>query len=94
MESTQLLNRRYKLFLVEEDDYDRERVISALVDVAEIIQEVDNYSMYTDYSAASVYSYDVPTSARMKLNIVPRDDGTLFRVENFLEDDVLEDNDV
>lgn len=84
--------KRYKVFLVEIDDDDRERVVSGVVEMAEITYEQDHQTIYSDATNYPVASYMMNPRATMTLKCVPKPDGTLFSIENFAEDD--EDDEV
>src|SRR5690349_8939413 len=82
-----LSGKRYKMYLVEVDDDDRERVLSARVDNIQL-EVVPNYSeVMIDYSTAPVARYVDSWGATVTMNMVPNEDGTIFRVENFNEED-------
>lgn len=79
--------KQYKVFLVEVDDDDRERVLSGLAGSIEIDRQEEHQD---------IYSYDgfisrIPAVEKVVLNIVlqQRYDGTYFTIENFndIEDD-------
>lgn len=84
-------SKRYKMYLVELDDEDRERVISGLVQDAEFESNIDYDNVEVDRLLDSVRIFSTPTSMTVKFNLIPREDGTYFTVENFLEQDSGED---
>lgn len=85
-------NKAYKLFLVEVDDDDRERVIAC----RGINFSIDHVYDYSDVEvdhlldSAKIFK-DRQTKVTMRADIVPLEDGPngpiYFRVENFLEEE-------
>lgn len=73
-----IAGKQYKVFLVEVDDEDRERVLSGLVQHCEIEVE-DIHSGFMGTVARFVTSTDVTCT----LKLVPREDGTYFTIENY-----------
>jgi hypothetical protein len=78
--------RAVRVYFVELDDDDRERVISGVIDgltitanpTFEDIHTMDSFSPVMRY----VSEYEVTMEARFK----PGTDGTYFRIENFAEE--------
>ena len=79
--------KTYKLFLVEVDDDDRERVLSGLVRGVEINYNPQWTDIITAESYLPVNRFMSSTDVDMKMNMVPRDDGTVFTIENFNEEE-------
>lgn len=86
-----LTNKRIKVFFVEEDDDDRERVLWGILEGVRISQEDDFGSVEIDdlLDSARIYQRVV----RYKLEeayFVPREDGTVLTMEDWsdrLDDD-------
>lgn len=78
-------NKEYKLFLVEVDDDDRERVLSGLAGSVVMDYEVEQDNIYSEYSMHPIKT--IASIERVKLAIVlqRRPDGTYFTIENFNE---------
>lgn len=79
--------KEYKLFLVEVDDEDRERVLSGLVRGCEITVEPEYSDMYTDFSNYPVARYRTCEDVTATLKLVPREDGTYFEIVDFSKED-------
>jgi hypothetical protein len=79
--------KEYKLFLVEVDDEDRERVLSARVGRCEITVEPDYADIHVDSLLNSARIFKTSETVTVTLNLVPSVDGTYFKVENFMEED-------
>lgn len=81
--------KEYKLFLVEVDDEDRERVLSGRVNRCEITVEPEYSYVHTDYSNYPMARYRTSETVTVTLNLVPSPDGTYFRIEdfNYMEED-------
>lgn len=77
--------RRFKVFFVEIDDDNRERVISAIVDRCSMAADNENYVTEDMYGV--IHSFSGPTSIDMELKLVPSEDGTLFKWENFADEE-------
>lgn len=82
--------KRFKLFLVEEDDEDRERVIAARVDTAEIDVESEWADVHTEAFDFPVASFVTATRYTLTIKLAPFEDGTMLRIENFGEEDEQE----
>lgn len=82
-----LKTKRYKVFLVEEDDDDRERVLSGLVEHVDIVSEPFYNDVRVDYSDFAVKRFLSHEEVTMTLRMVPRADGTYLIIENFAEED-------
>lgn len=80
----------YKVFLVEEDDDDRERVLAGRCRAVEITTQPNWADIHSDYSQYPVASYVTHTDMTMTLEMVPHSDGTLFRIEDFSVSDEIE----
>jgi hypothetical protein len=70
----------YKVFLVEEGDDDRERVITGLTKNIEIKCD----PQYDD-DIMAVHRYQTSADYTVVLDMIPREDGTVFTMENFNE---------
>lgn len=79
--------KRYKLFLVEEDDDMRERVLSAKVRSFEIKHEPEYDDIHVDASILAVNRFVVRDNVTLTLNLEPQQDGVVFRVEDFTKED-------
>lgn len=77
--------RRFKIFFVEIDDDNRERVISAVAQRAEFKMNNEYNTIYSDAGA----TLNIPTmyTAELELKLVPSEDGTLFKWENFADEE-------
>ena len=82
-------SKEYKLFLVEVDDEDRERVLAGRVSRCDIIVEPEYSDVYTDYGNYPVARHRASETVTVRLNLVPEADGTYFRIEdfNYMEED-------
>lgn len=86
--------KEYKLYLVEIDDEDRERVLEGRVSRCEITVEPEYTDIHTDYSFSPVARYVAREDVTVTLNLVPSPDGTYFTITNFAkEDDEYEGDD-
>lgn len=83
-------NKRYKLFLVEEDDELRERVLSGLVESAEIkvIPNEPEINHLLD-STLIFNNYGIETYT-IKFELKKRENGTYFTIENFYEESLCD----
>lgn len=79
--------RRMKIFLVDMDDDNREHVLSGIVDSITLDAK-------TEYGDIYLHEYDTPisrypdyTESTITARLVARPDGTLFTIENFMEED-------
>lgn len=79
-----MLNGRYKVFLVEEDDDDRERVVSGLVEVVEIVSEPTYGNVYSDITTAPIMTFLDSTETTLTLKLVP---GTKLMFEDFTDEE-------
>lgn len=79
--------KEYKLFLVEVDDVDRERVLSGRVNRCEITVEPEYSDVHTDYSNYPMARYRTSETVTVTLNLVPSADGIYFEIVNFKEED-------
>lgn len=77
--------KRFKVFFVEVDDDDRERVIAGTVDSLELEQQVDYANVYSDTSFKPVHRFADSVQYLLRATLVPNEDGTMLRVENFSE---------
>lgn len=80
--------KEYKLFLVEVDDHDRERVIAGRVETVEINMEQDWADVHSEYNVFPVASFEVSRSATLTLRLKQDENGNLFRIENFAEEEI------
>jgi hypothetical protein len=72
--------RRFKIFFVELDDHNRERVISAVVERGTLQLNEDYADVHSDYSTKSLHSFRTNLSAELNLKLVEQD-GILFKHE-------------
>lgn len=79
--------KEYKLFLVEVDDEDRERVLVGRVSHCEINVEPEYSDIHTDYSNYPMARYRTSETVTVRLNLVPSPDGTYFTIENFAKEE-------
>ncbi len=77
--------KEYKLFLVEVDDEDRERVLAGHVGWCEIKIEPEYADVRTDYSDFVVSRFLTDEKVTMTLQLKKRENGTYFTIENFAE---------
>jgi hypothetical protein len=75
--------KQYKVFLVEVDDEDRERVLSGLVQHCEIAVDPQWENVHSEYYSAPVRSFVTNTDVTVTLKLRPREDGTYFTIENY-----------
>lgn len=78
-------DKEYKLFLVEVDDEDRERVLAGRVSRCEITVEPEYSDIHVDHFNYPVARYRAYETVTATLNLVPSPDGTYFTIENFAE---------
>ena len=83
--------KQYKVFLVEVDDEDRERVLSGLAGHCEIEVEPQYAEVHSEFMGP-VARFVTSTDVTCTLKLVPREDGTYFRIEDFSESDPYEDD--
>lgn len=76
-------NKRYKVFLVEEDDDYRERVISGLAGSVQIKNEPDYSDVRVDEMLCSAHIFKTRDNVSITLEMVPRENGTYFTIEDF-----------
>jgi hypothetical protein len=84
---------RKKAYFVELDDDDRERVMSCIVDIANIEMSYDNsYQAVTSWDGGILKTANayVPV-ATIQMRVVGNEDGTLFTIEDFSQDDYRND---
>ena len=86
MMSSQRLPGRYRLYLVEEGDDNRERVIScdvikATIDHKPVYEEVYSYDGYKPYRLLQTETYTLTAQLQQQ------PDGTAYRIEDFSESD-------
>lgn len=79
--------REYKLFLVEVDDEDRERVLSGRVSRCEITVEPEYADVRVDELICSAAIFKTSETVTVNLNLVPSENGTYFEIVNFKEED-------
>lgn len=75
--------KEYKLFLVEVDDEDRERVLSGLVRRCEITVEPEYSDVHVDYSNYPMARFRTGEDVTVTLELGPREDGTYFEIVDF-----------
>lgn len=80
-------SKEYKLFLVEVDDEDRERVLAGRVSRCEITVEPEYSDVHVDFVDYPLTRYMASEDVTITLKMVPSPDGTYFRIENFNEED-------
>lgn len=80
-------DKKYKLFFVEVDDEDRERVVEATVTGLEIQQDNDYGEVFSEYSIAPMARYLVSSDVTVTAHVVPAEDGTMFTIRDFTEED-------
>lgn len=78
--------KEYKLFLVEVDDEDRERVLAGRVSRCEITVEPEYSDVHVDFADYPMHRYRTSETVTVTLNLVPSENGTYFRIENFAEE--------
>lgn len=81
------LDKEYKLFLVEVDDDNRERVLAGRASSCEITTKPEYADIHSGHSDFAVSTFKVSEEVTLTLNMVPSPDGTYFRIENFAEED-------
>ena len=82
-----LSGQRMKVYFVETDDDDRERVISGVVENLKLDVERSYEEVYTDAFLTPVNKYEISHGATLTARLVPSENGTLFKVENFMEEE-------
>jgi hypothetical protein len=85
--------KRLKLFIVEMDDTERERVLSCQVEYVTIDRDVEYSTVMSDMSGYGVHRFVDREEVTLKARIVPKDDGTYLTAENFGEQPQEEDED-
>lgn len=83
--------KNYKLFLVEVDDEDRERVLSGLVGDCEITVEPEYADIRTDMLLNSARIFKTSETVTIKMKMVQRADGTYFEIVDFSKEDEEEE---
>lgn len=86
-----LSNKTYKVFLVEEDDEDRARVIAGRAKVVEINTHANYDDVISDHSMSPVYRYQTHTDYTINLTLEPDENGHYLHLENFNVPDVVEE---
>ena len=76
---------RWKVFLVEEGDDNRERVIAGIADVVEIDYQTEFDEVRVDDLLSSARIFASGYTASLTMKCVPDSLGNLFRLENFME---------
>lgn len=79
--------KTYKVFFVEVDDEDRERVLFGLADEIVIDTNVEYDRVYSENYMEPVHRFISKTDVTCTLKLLPRDDGTYFTIENFMEEE-------
>lgn len=77
----------YKVFLVEVDDEDRERVLQGRVRAVEITNDPVYDSIHVDDMLSSAKVFKTEDDVTMTLKMVPSENGTYFTMVNFMEDE-------
>lgn len=80
-------DKEYKLFLVETDDEDRERVIVGRVKCFTVDVEPEWIDIHSGYVDEPIHSFKGSQKATATMDLVPNGDGTLFRIEDFTQED-------
>lgn len=80
-------NKQYKVFLVEVDDDDRERVIRGLVRGVEINVEPQYADIHTYDSFLPVRQFIESTTYTMNLTLMPDENGKVLVFENFRDEE-------
>ena len=76
-------NKTYKVFLVEVDDDNRERVVSGLVRRV-VIEEVPHYdNVLVDSASHPVSVFQTGADVTWTLEMMPFEDGVWARIEDF-----------
>lgn len=78
--------KEYKLFLVEVDDDNRERVLAGRVTSCEINVEPEYADVHVGYADYPVARYKSHEHVTITMNMVPSN-GTYFTIEDFREDE-------
>ena len=87
-----LRGKTYKIFLVEEDDEDREQVIAGRVSMVETEIDIDYSDIEVDQLLDAAVIFKSSEKVTLSMRLLKNDDGTYFNVENFddEEDDEIE----
>lgn len=80
-----VMGKEYKLFLVEVDDENRERVLSARVFRCEITVEPEYSDVHVDYSNYPMARHRTCEDVTATLKLAPRENGTYFEIVDFTE---------
>lgn len=75
----------YKLFLVEMDDENRERVIAGRVNHIEFTREQDYADIHDGTSFGPIHRFVTNENVSVTMKLVPSENGTYFTIENFNE---------
>lgn len=78
-------SKQYKVFFVEVDDYDRERVISGLVKTAESKVDYDEFPECREMGEVLVAGMFSTPKHTLTIELMPNEDGTVYRIEDFSE---------
>lgn len=76
-------NKVYKVFLVEEDDEDRERVLSALTNHIEVAYEPDYADIHSGDMLTAAKIFRTADHYTLTIKLIPRMDGTYMTIEDF-----------
>lgn len=79
--------KEYKVFLVEVDDEDRERVIVGRSMGCEINSHYDYSDIHSDYSNLPMARFATSQEVTMTLKLKPIEGDTFFRIENFADEE-------
>lgn len=81
--------KTYKVFLVEEDDDGRERVVRFLARDVTLETMPKYYGTFTSTTTSPIFGTNTPVEHEMEvtLKVVPSEKGTWYTIENFSEED-------
>jgi len=82
------LPKRYKIFIVEEDDDERERVLSGIAQTVSIDTKYNDIDLMGD--DITVLRMPHINGATITLDMVPNADGSIMRYENFNEEEDID----
>lgn len=81
--------KEYKVFFVEVDDEDRERVLECRVDNIRVRMDQDHHDILSDYSTVPVARYMASSTYSIEeMTLLPMDErGTVMRIRDFSKED-------
>lgn len=79
--------RKMRLYFVELDDEDRERVISCVVEGVSFTAEARRDHVYSTSTKPLLRSMSTMMDYTLEAKIVPDEEGVSFRMENFSDND-------